>query len=180
MGETHPAASKVVLEFTSTDLAASLNLTPPQTLKLTKLLGTRYNHLTDTARMSCERFDHAAQNKRYLGDLLGSLVKEAREGKDLFEDVPRDDRHVKAKKKVPFPDAWLLNEGRVKALAKDRSTKGGLLAQQQQQRNERDLEGQERIADFMKKMPLGRREGPMGQPVSEAERVPEREPVLVR
>lgn len=165
MGETHPAASKVVLEFTSTDLAASLKLTKPQTLKLTKLLGPRYNHVTDTARMSCERFDHAAQNKRYLGDLLESLVREAKEGKDLFEDIPRDDRHTKVKQKIRFPEGWLLNEKRVKALAEERKAPAAI----QPPRNEKIAESQERIAEYMQKMPLGRREE-VGRLVAEAAR----------
>lgn len=128
MGETHPAAKKVVLEFCTNDLT----LLPSQRLKLIKLLGPRYNPQKDSVRMSSEMFETQAQNKRYLGDLLDTLLVEAKgEGdsetaKDTFEDVPVDFRHVKWKSKLVFPEAWKMkawrreqldvkNEGEAKA-----------------------------------------------------------------
>lgn len=149
----------------------STSLTEPQRLKLTKLLGPRYNPHTDTARMSCERFDHAAQNKRYLGDLVGSLITAAKDPADMFEDVPRDDRHAKVKTRVPFPEAWLLNGERVKQLAEERKPQGG------KPRIERDAASQSAIADYMAKMPLGKREATWAE---QAQKEPEMETVRVR
>lgn len=74
MGENHPAQSKVVVEFSPKDLG----LNPAQQTKLKKLLGARWNPETNIAKMSCEQFDHQAQNKRYLGDLVNKLVTEAK------------------------------------------------------------------------------------------------------
>jgi small subunit ribosomal protein S35 len=75
MGEQHPAEKKVVLEFCTEDMP---NLTPVQREKLKKLVGVRYNPETDIVKMSCEMFESPAQNKRYLGDLVDDLLKEAR------------------------------------------------------------------------------------------------------
>jgi small subunit ribosomal protein S35 len=74
MGEEHPAQSKVVVEFSPRDMP----LSPAQQLKLKKLLGPRLNPETQIAKMSCEQFDHQAQNKRYLGDLVNSLIAAAK------------------------------------------------------------------------------------------------------
>lgn len=74
MGEKHPAESKVVCEFASTDLG----LTTIERLKLVKIVGARYNPDTDIVRMSCEMFEHQAQNKRYLSDLVDTLMTEAK------------------------------------------------------------------------------------------------------
>lgn len=74
MGEKHPAESKVVCEFATIDLG----LAPPERLKLIKLVGVRYNPETDIVRMSCEMFEHQAQNKRYLSDLVDTLMNEAK------------------------------------------------------------------------------------------------------
>ena len=70
MGEFHPAESKVVVQFCPSDL----NLTPVQESKLKKLAGPRYNPETEVIKMSCESFDHQAQNKRYLLDLVNKLI----------------------------------------------------------------------------------------------------------
>lgn len=75
MGEQHPAEKKVVLEFSPADMP---RLTKVQMDKLRKLAGVRYNPETDVVKMSCEMFETQAQNKRYLGDVVGSLLKEAR------------------------------------------------------------------------------------------------------
>lgn len=75
MGEHHPAEKKVVLEFSPADMP---NLTSIQRDKLRKLLGPRYNPEEDTVRMSCEMFETQAQNKRYLGDTVDTLLREAR------------------------------------------------------------------------------------------------------
>jgi small subunit ribosomal protein S35 len=124
MGEVHPAARKIVVEFTTTDLAhpECANLTEPQRRKLIKIVGVRYNPDTDVVKMSCEKFEHAAQNKRYLGDLVGQIVAECKDPEaDTFEDVPLDFRHHKSKKVLTYPAEWKLSPERVKALMEVRA-----------------------------------------------------------
>lgn len=75
LGEKHPAENKVVMEFSPSDMP---NLTDVQREKLKKLVGVRYNPDKDVVKMSCESFETQAQNKRYLGDLLDSLLLESR------------------------------------------------------------------------------------------------------
>jgi len=75
MGEHHPAERKVVLEFCTEDLP---DLTDIQREKLKKLAGVRYNPETDIVKMSSEMYESQAQNKRYLGDRVDELLKEAR------------------------------------------------------------------------------------------------------
>ncbi len=76
MGEFHPAEKKVVVQFCPSDLG----LTPAQQLKLKKLAGPRYNPEKEKVHMSCEMFEHQAQNKRYLGDLVEKLMTQAKVG----------------------------------------------------------------------------------------------------
>lgn len=108
MGEPHPASRKVVVQFAPTDLS----LTPQQQLKLKKLAGARYNPSRDIIKMSCEKFDTPAQNKRYLGDLVNTLITEAKDESDTFEDIPIDLRHYKhkSKPKPRYPLEWRLSE----------------------------------------------------------------------
>lgn len=108
MGEQHPASRKIVVEFCPTDLG----LTQPQVTKLIKLSGPRYNPNTEIVRMSCESFETQAQNKRYLGDTVQGLIREAKDTADMFDDLPFDFRHVKQKRKLQFPEQWLLTEER--------------------------------------------------------------------
>lgn len=109
MGETHPAVKKIVLEFCTRDLPG---LTEPQRIKLVKLAGVRYNPDTDVVKMSSEMFETQAQNKRYLGDLVDTLMTEAKDAGDMFEDVPLDFRHHRFKERVEFPERWKLRAGR--------------------------------------------------------------------
>lgn len=171
MGEDHPAARKVVLEFTTTDLATSIKLTTAQCEKLAKLLGPRYDPLTDTARMSAEKFEHAAQNKRYLGDVLSSLIREARNADDMFADVPLDTRHVEKRSRVRkearkearrFPREWLVDAQRVPQLQELREAQAAFARDPQGSKEAatRDEVGQGRIAEYMGKMALGRRDAP--------------------
>ena len=120
MGETHPASKKVVLEFCPADLPS---LTPAQRLKLIKLVGVRYNPQKDLVKMSSEMFETQAQNKRYLGDLVDTLMTEARDESDMFEDVPVDFRHVKIKEKVRFPEEWKLTAERKLRLVEEREAR---------------------------------------------------------
>ncbi|RJE23623.1 37S ribosomal protein Rsm24 [Aspergillus sclerotialis] len=120
MGESHPAEPKVVMELCSKDLTPKY-LTEAQRLTFLKLVGPRYNPETDIVRMSCEKFPARAQNKRYLGDLINTLVKEAKEG-DSFADIPLDLRHhTPSKPKTPFPDSWNMTEERKKQLEAKRA-----------------------------------------------------------
>ena len=114
MGEQHPAEPKVVVELCSSDLTPRY-LTEDQRLTFLKLVGTRYNPEKDIVRMSCEKFGSRAQNKRYLGDLIKTLIKEAKEG-DSFADIPLDLRHYKPKRKLAFPESWNLTEERKQEL----------------------------------------------------------------
>ena len=123
LGEEHPAEKKVVLEFSTADLP----LEPKQRLKLIKIVGVRYNPQTDIVKMSCEMFETQAQNKRYLGDLVDTLMMESRNqsdaegGTDAFDDVPVDFRHVKWKTKPQFPETWKLTPERKAQLKRERA-----------------------------------------------------------
>jgi len=135
MGEFHPAEKKVVVQFCPSDL----DLTEAQQLKLKKLVGPRYNPETEIVHMSCEMFEHQAQNKRYLGDLVEKLVQQAKvrraayssrntgetdelicvaqqDPTDMFEDVPLDLRHHEFKVKPKFPREWRMTEERKQQL----------------------------------------------------------------
>ncbi|KAK7722327.1 37S ribosomal protein S24, mitochondrial [Diaporthe eres] len=116
MGEFHPAEKKVVVEFSPEDFG----LTEVQQMKLRKLAGPRYNPEKETIKMSCESFEHQAQNKRYLAALVEKLVAEAKDPKDTFEDIPLDLRHHTFKVKPKFPKEWRLSEERVMELAQHR------------------------------------------------------------
>jgi small subunit ribosomal protein S35 len=117
MGEIHPAAKKVVVEFSPADLK---DLTDVQRLKLKKLAGARYNPEKDIIKMSCERFEHQAQNKRYLGDLVKDMITAAKDPTDTFEDIPLDLRHHKFKVKPKFPKEWFLTPERKKEIEAER------------------------------------------------------------
>ncbi|PYH90195.1 37S ribosomal protein Rsm24 [Aspergillus ellipticus CBS 707.79] len=114
MGEQHPAEPKVVVELSSKDLTPKY-LTEAQRQTFLKLVGPRYNPQTDIVRMSCEKFGARAQNKRYLGDTIKSLIKEAKEG-DAFTDVPLDVRHHKPKVSLRFPKDWNMTPERKQQL----------------------------------------------------------------
>ncbi|TKA30731.1 hypothetical protein B0A50_02451 [Salinomyces thailandicus] len=134
MGESHPAARKVVVEFRPQDLP---ELDAQQKAKLLKLAGPRWNPRTGVVKMSCESFETQAQNKRFLGDTIEKLVAEARDTEgDSFADVPLDTRHVKAAARPRFPTEWLLTVERKaelealrrgQVLEEGRKVEGGLL-----------------------------------------------------
>ncbi|KAL7793567.1 xylose isomerase [Trichoderma ceciliae] len=116
MGESHPAEKKVVVQFAPDDL----KLTPVQTEKLKKLAGPRYNPEIELVKISCESFEHQAQNKQYLVNLVNNLIEAAKDPKDTFEDVPLDLRHHKFEPKPRFPKEWRLTDERRKELAEYR------------------------------------------------------------
>ncbi|KAK8049436.1 hypothetical protein PG994_011166 [Apiospora phragmitis] len=142
MGEEHPAASKVVVEFSPRDLP----LNEAQQLKLKKLLGARWNPETDIAKMSCEQFDHQAQNKRYLGDLVEKLVAQAKDKTDMFEDIPLDTRHHQIKVRPKFPKEWCLTEERARQL--DEAREKSLLLDQAKEEAGQLVDGNERVDKF--------------------------------
>ena len=161
MGEFHPAQKKVVVEFSTKDIQQHLSLSDSQRTKLIKLVGVRYNPSTDTVRMSSEKFEHAAQNKRYLGDLIDKLVATAQDSSDMFDDVPLDFRHHKEKKRPQFPDEWKLTNRRIEELDILRQAPLKQLAAAEEARDAekmRENEQQRKIADFVAAQPLGRRE----------------------
>ena len=136
MGESHPAEKKVVVEFCPADIPG---LTAAQQLKLKKLAGVRFNPETEIVKMSCESFDTQAQNKRYLGDLVDSLVTEARDPKDMFDDVPLDTRHHTFKVKPKFPKEWRITPERLDTLKMGR--KLAEAADKQRQENGEMVDG---------------------------------------
>ncbi|KAK3937907.1 mitochondrial ribosomal subunit protein-domain-containing protein [Diplogelasinospora grovesii] len=140
MGEFHPADRKVVVEFCPKDLK---DLTEAQQLKLKKLAGARYNPEKDLIKMSCERFEHQAQNKRYLGDLVQKMIATAKDPTDMFEDVPLDTRHHTFKAKPKFPVEWRMTEERKKELENLR--RQALLLDQAKQKEGTLISGVERV-----------------------------------
>ncbi|KAI1454470.1 mitochondrial ribosomal subunit protein-domain-containing protein [Annulohypoxylon moriforme] len=148
MGEFHPAESKVVVEFSPRDLP----LNDAQQLKMKKLLGPRYNPETDVAKMSCEQFEHQAQNKRYLGDLVEKLVARAKDPSDMFEDIPLDTRHHTFKTKPKFPKEWRMSENRRKFLEDTRQK--SLLLDQAKEEAGSLIDGKERIEQFFVEQPV--------------------------
>lgn len=120
LGEHHPAARKVVVEFNP----RHLQLSDAQTDKLLKLLGPRYNPYKNVARMSCESHETQAQNKRALGATIAELIRSCRgqteEGSDMFEDVPFDFRHARSRPKPKFPEAWKVDARRAEELGRIR------------------------------------------------------------
>jgi small subunit ribosomal protein S35 len=119
MGEQHPAEPKVVVELASRDLTPKY-LTEAQRQTFLKLVGTRYNPQTDIVKMSTEQFGSRAQNKRYLADVINSLIHEAKTG-DSYADIPLDLRHHKPKTRIQFPEAWNMTEERRQQLAARRA-----------------------------------------------------------
>ena len=146
MGEAHPAAKKVVLQFCTRDLAS---LTEPQRIKLIKLVGVRYNPDTDVVKMSCEKFEEPAQNKRYLGDMVEKLVKEAQNEEDMFEDLPLDFRHHKPKRRPVYPEGWKLKEENVRRLLEARQ-KVRLLEE-----GKTVVDGAEVVEEYVRTLPAG-------------------------
>ncbi|KAK2040235.1 mitochondrial ribosomal protein [Colletotrichum somersetense] len=112
MGEYHPAERKVVVQFSPADL----KLSPVEADKLRKLAGPRYNPETDIIKMSSEKYEHQAQNKRYLSDLVDKLIATAKDPTDTFQDIPLDTRHHVFKKKPEFPKEWRMTKERRKEL----------------------------------------------------------------
>lgn len=159
MGEAHPAAKKVVVQFCTRDLSS---LTEPQRIKLVKLVGVRYNPDTDVVKMSCEKFEEPAQNKRYLGDTIEKLIKEAQNEDDMFEDVPLDFRHHKPKRRPVYPEGWKLREESISKLLEARRDVRLL------EEGKPVVDGAEIVEEYVRVLPqrgsgiLGQAEQPLG------------------
>jgi small subunit ribosomal protein S35 len=153
MGEAHPAAKKVVVQFCTRDLRS---LTEPQRIKLIKLAGVRYNPDTDVVKMSCEKFEEPAQNKRYLGDMVERLIKEAQNEEDMFEDVPLDFRHHKPKRRLVYPEGWKLREENVRRLLEARREVRLL------EEGKPVVDGAEIVEEYVRMAPIGE-SGLLGQ-----------------
>jgi small subunit ribosomal protein S35 len=166
MGEQHPAEPKVVMELASQDLTPKY-LTEAQRQTFLKLAGTRYNPQTDIVRMSSEKYGSRAQNKRYLADLVNSLIKEAKEG-DSFADIPLDLRHHKPKVRLQFPESWNMTETRREQLAARRRER---LADEETR--EALVDGNDVISDAIKVLPSL-------NPALQAKAADERERVAVK
>lgn len=149
MGETHPAAKKIVLEFCTRDLPS---LTEPQRIKLIKMVGPRYNPETDIVKMSSEMFETQAQNKRYLGDLVDTLLAEAKDESDKFEDVPLDFRHHKFKRRAVFPEGWKLSQERREQLEGERQRR--VLEEGKREEEGRLVVGAAIIEEAMRALPV--------------------------
>ncbi|KAB8236148.1 mitochondrial 37S ribosomal protein mS35 [Aspergillus alliaceus] len=166
MGESHPAENKVVVELSSKDLSPKY-LSEAQRQTFLKLVGPRYNPDTDIVRMSCEKFTTRAQNKRYLGDIINTLVKEAKEG-DAFKDVPLDLRHHKPKTRLQFPDSWKMTEERKKQIEARRAER-----KRQEMEKAGIVDGKVVVAEAAKVLPSL-------NPALRAQATQEREKVAVR
>ena len=148
MGEVHPGSKKIVLEFCTRDLRA---LTEAQRIKLVKLVGPRYNPENDIVKMSSEMFETPAQNKRYLGDLVDTLIEEAKDETDTFEDVPLDFRHHKFKPKREFPEGWKLTKEKKESLEEGRRVK--LEREREREVQGKLVEGVRVVEEAMKRLP---------------------------
>jgi small subunit ribosomal protein S35 len=160
MGETHPAESKVVVTFKTRDVARAAEMSEAQRTKLIKLVGVRYNPDTDTVRMSSEKHQYAAQNKRYLGDLVNKLVKECKEGEDMLEDIPLDFRHHKTKVVHTFPEEWKLTKERVQQIAALRKGVGFEIEPPKQGQLEEGMSEREKVPEYVMADPMARPNGP--------------------
>ncbi|KAF2203607.1 hypothetical protein GQ43DRAFT_411237 [Delitschia confertaspora ATCC 74209] len=117
LGEKHPAANKVVVEYSVADMP---DMNQKQRDKLIKLAGPRYNPGSGIIKMSCEMFDTQDQNKRFLGETIKKLLDEAKDLKEDFSDVPFDFRHHKLKVRPQFPAEWALTPERKQYLEEKR------------------------------------------------------------
>ena len=164
-GETHPAEKKVVVEFATRDLMSeeAAGLTEAQRIKLIKLAGTRYDPRTDVVKMSCEIHETQVANKKHLSDTVDALVTEAKDSKDMFEDVPVDFRHVKLKPKYEFPEAWKL---------RGREGERRLEAERERMMIERGqsevVDGSQIVKEILKRRPTQRARQPLTMPASRA------------
>jgi len=85
--------------------------------------------------MSSESFSTVAQNKRFLAEQVEALIAEAKNAKDMFQDMPFDFRHHPPRPRLRFPEQWKmtadrkarLEEQRMKAIEAERERTRGRL-----------------------------------------------------
>lgn len=157
MGESHPAEKKVVVQFAPDDL----KLTAVQTEKLKKLAGARYNPDKEFVKMSCESFEHQAQNKQYLLKLVDDLIAAAKDPSDTFEDVPLDLRHHKSKQRPKFPKEWRLTDERRRQLDEHRSSIA--LAEASRQEQGLLVDGQKVVDAYLLEKAVAEQQAPAKQ-----------------
>lgn len=164
-GETHPAEKKVVVEFATRDLMneEAAGLTEAQRIKLIKLAGPRYDPRTDIIKMSCEIHETQVANKKHLSDLIDSLIAEAKDSKDMFEDVPVDFRHVKLKPKYEFPEGWKLN-GEEKKQRLEAERERIMIEQNQKEEVGGVVDGREVLKEIFARRPAVREREPVMVP----------------
>ncbi|KAI9003212.1 mitochondrial ribosomal subunit protein-domain-containing protein [Gaertneriomyces semiglobifer] len=110
--QPQPRNTKVTFHLRVSDLG----LTDVQRHKFLLLAGKLYDPYTDVVTVRSET-DEAratddvsdrAENVETLGRMVADMVREAREGKETFEDLPVDMRHVKPRRVgLEFPKEWL-------------------------------------------------------------------------
>lgn len=101
--ESNSMNRKVVLSCDIKDL----KLSKEQEKKFKLLSGNKFNYHSNTFKLKSNQLPEASQNARLLVDTFNKLLKEAKDMKDDFADIPLDTRHMKAKKShVPFPESW--------------------------------------------------------------------------
>ncbi|KAI9092170.1 mitochondrial ribosomal subunit protein-domain-containing protein [Phlyctochytrium arcticum] len=108
-----PYDTRVVLQVQS----AKLNLSDPEKHKFLLLAGKSYDPYSDVITLEVETGESARtgdakadreENRLALARRLEAMIKQAKDTKDSFTDVPLDLRHIKPKKnKLDFPEEWL-------------------------------------------------------------------------
>ncbi len=79
-------------------------------------------------------------------------MAEARDGSDMFEDVPLDFRHHRFKRRPEFPEGWKLDKGRREELEGERRRRA--LAEGAREREGRMVVGASIIEEAMKALPV--------------------------
>ena len=168
-GETHPAEKKVVVEFATRDLVAkeAAGLTEAQRIKLIKLAGPRYDPRTDIVKMSCEIHETQVANKKHLSDLVDTLIEEAKDPNDMFEDVPVDFRHVKLKPKYEFPEGWKLN-GEEKKQRLEAERERAMIEQGRKEEVGQVVDGREILKKLFRRRPAHQAREPVMVPAEKA------------
>ena len=87
-----PADRTITIAIPFQQLVEKLALAEREAKVLQLLLANRYDNLTDTVTMKCQRFPFQEQNKKWIADRLREVIKYAREhaADELFQDMPKD------------------------------------------------------------------------------------------
>ncbi|OBZ87237.1 37S ribosomal protein S24, mitochondrial [Choanephora cucurbitarum] len=117
LGEGHPVERKAVLSVN----VDKLELSETEKHKFLLLSGSRYNVNTNELVMSSERFPHRKQNKKFLIDTLNKLIKESKDTKDTFADIPLN--LPKPKQRLEFPKEWIRSPSAAPTMTIEESAK---------------------------------------------------------